>query len=32
MQSIIKQEFREHIKASQNTLDSIDDQIDLINS
>ena len=28
MQSIIKQEFREHIKASQNTLNSIDDQIE----
>jgi len=28
MQSIIKYEFREHIKASQNTLDSIADQIE----
>ena len=28
MQSIIKDEFREHIKASQNTLDSIADQIE----
>ena len=28
MQSIIKQEFREHIKASQNTLDSITNQIE----
>ena len=28
MQSIIKHEFSEHIKASQNTLDSIADQIE----
>ena len=28
MQSIIKHEFSEHIKASQNTLNSIDDQIE----